>query len=96
MSDARNLGETALRRLNFKCVVNPLRRSCVSDARNLAKLRYAVCVVMGCNPLRRSCVSDARNLGETALRGVRGQPSAEIVRVECVKCTLCHWGIGMH
>ena len=64
---------------------------------------------------------DARNLGETALRGVRGQPSAEIVRVgcakprrncvtrcawstlcaeivrvECVKCTLCHWGIGMH
>ena len=40
-------------------------------------------------------MSDARNLGETALRGVRGQPSAEIVRVECVKCTLCHWGIGM-
>ena len=49
------------------------------------------CVV---NPLG-SCVSDARNLGETALRAVRGQPSAEIVRVECVKSTLCHWGIGM-
>ena len=30
-------------------------------------------------------MSDARNLGETALRGVRGQPSAEIVRVGCAK-----------
>ena len=48
------------------------------------------------NPLRRSCVSDARNLGETAIVRERGQPSAEIVRVECVKCRLCHWGIGMH
>ena len=26
-------------------------------------------------------MSDARNLGETAIRGLRGQPSAEIVRV---------------
>ena len=38
-------------------------------------------------------MSDARNLGETAFVRERGQPSAEIVRVECVKCTLCHWGI---
>ena len=41
-------------------------------------------------------MSDARNLGETALRGVRGQPSAEIVRVGCAKprrncVTRCAW-----
>ena len=39
-------------------------------------------------------MSDARSLGQTALRGERGQPFAEIGRVECVKCTLCqlgHW-----
>ena len=30
-------------------------------------------------------MSDARNLGETAFGGVRGQPSAEIVRVGCAK-----------
>ena len=35
------------------------------------------------NPLRRSCVSSARNAGESA---IPGQPSAEIVRVECAKC----------
>ena len=38
------------------------------------------------NPLRRSCVSSARNAGESAIGAVRGQPSAEIVRVECAKC----------
>ena len=38
------------------------------------------------NPLRRSCVSNARNAGESAIRICRGQPSAEIVRVECAKC----------
>ena len=38
-------------------------------------------------------MSDARNVGETAFGGVRGQPSAEIVRVECVKCMLCHWAL---
>ena len=38
------------------------------------------------NPLRRSCVSSARNAGESAICLCRGQPSAEIVRVECVKC----------
>ena len=41
-------------------------------------------------------MSDARNLGETALRGVRGQPSAEIARVGCAKpgrncVTRCAW-----
>ena len=38
------------------------------------------------NPLRRSCVSSARNAGESAIWFCRGQPSAEIVRVECAKC----------
>ena len=38
------------------------------------------------NPLRRSCVSSARNAGESAICPARGQPSAEIVRVECAKC----------
>ena len=37
------------------------------------------------NPLRRSCVSSARNSGESAICVCRGQPSAEIVRVECAK-----------
>ena len=30
-------------------------------------------------------MSDARNLGETAFVRLRGQPSAEIVRVGCAK-----------
>ena len=38
------------------------------------------------DPLRRSCVSSARNAGESAIRRVPAQPSAEIVRVECAKC----------
>ena len=38
------------------------------------------------NPLRRSCVSSVRNAGESAICPGRGQPSAEIVRVECAKC----------
>ena len=40
-----------------------------------------------CNPLRRSCVWSARNAGESAICPVRAQPSAEIVRVECAKCS---------
>ena len=47
-----------------------------------ARVRFAGCP---CNPLRRSCVSSARNAGESAICPVRAQPSAEIVRVECVK-----------
>ena len=38
------------------------------------------------NPLRRSCPSCARNAGESAIWPVPGQPSAEIMRVECAKC----------
>ena len=40
------------------------------------------------NPLRRSCASRARNAGESAFWPGRGQPSAEIVRVEGAKCVL--------
>ena len=48
-----------------------------------ARVRCAGCPR---NPLRRSCVSSARNAGESAIRPVRAQPSAEIVRVERAKC----------
>ena len=48
-----------------------------------ARVRFAGCPR---NPLRRSCVSSARNAGESAIRRVPAQPSAEIVRVECAKC----------
>ena len=48
-----------------------------------ARVRFAGCPR---NPLRRSCVSSARNAGESAMRRVPVQPSAEIVRVECAKC----------
>ena len=111
---------------------NPLRRSCMSSARNadesaicpvraqpsaeIARVECAKCRrecdspgaratlcgdracrvremqarvrFAGCprNPLRRSCVSSARNAGESAIRRVPAQPSAEIVRVECAKC----------
>ena len=47
-----------------------------------ARARFATCAR---NPLRRSCVSSARNAGESAIRPVRAQPSAEIVRVERAK-----------
>ena len=65
------------------CARNPLRRSCVSSARNEARVRFAGGAR---NPLRRSCVSSARNAGESAIRRLCAQPSAEIVRVECAKC----------
>ena len=48
-----------------------------------ARVRLARCAR---NPLRRSCVSSARNAGESAIRRLRAQPSAETVRVECAKC----------
>ena len=48
-----------------------------------ARVRFVRCAR---NPLRRSCVSSARNAGESAIRPVCAQPSAEIVRVECAKC----------
>ena len=116
-----------------RCARNPLRRSCVSNARNagesaicpvcaqpsaeivrvecakcrrecdLPGVRATLCGDRACrvremqarvrfagcprNPLRRSCVSSARNAGESAICRLRAQPSAEIVRVECAKCT---------
>ena len=48
-----------------------------------ARVRFAGCAR---NPLRRSCASSARNAGESAIRRLRAQPSAEIVRVKCAKC----------
>ena len=48
-----------------------------------ARVRFVRCAR---NPLRRSGVSSARNAGESAIRRLRAQPSAEIVRVECAKC----------
>ena len=63
---------------------NPLRRSCVSSARNAGE--SAICRLRARNPLRRSCVSSARNAGESAMCRVPVRPSAEIVRVECAKC----------
>ena len=68
--------------VNRKC--NPLRRSCVSSARNAqVRVRFVPCAR---DPLRRSCVSSARNAGESAIRPMCARPSAEIVRVECAKC----------
>ena len=45
------------------------------------KLSFLRCV---CNPLQRLCVSSARSAGEIAFLGERGQPFAEIVRVQGV------------
>ena len=74
-----------------RCARNPLRRSCVSSARNAcrvremqARVRFVRCAR---NPLRRSCASSARNADESAICPVPAQPSAEIVRVECAKCS---------
>ena len=61
---------------------NPLRRSCVSSARNAGE--SAICRLPR-NSLRRSCVSSARNAGESAICRLPAQPSAEIVRVEGAK-----------
>ena len=65
------------------CPRNPLRRSCVSSARNAGE--SAICrlpaqpsaeiVRVECAKCRRECV-----------RRLPAQPSAEIVRVECAKC----------
>ena len=63
---------------------NALRRSCVSRARNAGESAFWPPVRR--NPLRRSCVSRARYAGESAFWLGRGQPSAEIVRVEGAKC----------
>ena len=66
-----------------RCARDPLRRSCVSSARNAGESAIRRCAR---DPLRRSCVSSARNAGESAICEITAQPSAEIVRVECAKC----------
>ena len=58
---------------------------CGDRACRVREMQARVRFVAG-NPLRRSCVSSARNAGESAIWFCRGQPSAEIVRVECAKC----------
>ena len=58
-----------------------------------ARVRFAGCAR---NPLRRSCVSSARNAGESAIRPMCARPSAEIVRVECVKCRRERDSSGVH
>ena len=70
------------------CARNPLRRSCVSSARNAGE--SAICPVRA-QP-SAEIVRVARNAGESAICPVRAQPSAEIVRVECAKCRReCDW-----
>ena len=49
-----------------------------------ARARFVPCAR---DPLRRSCASSARNAGESTIRPVCARPSAEIVRVECAKCS---------
>ena len=104
VSNARNAGESAIRRLRaqpsaeiVRVECAKCRRECDSPAARAtlcgdracrvremqARVRFAGCAR---NPLRRSCVSSARNAGESAIRRVCAQPSAEIVRVECAKC----------
>ena len=56
----------------------------MSSARKQARVRFGRCAR---NPLRRSCVSSERNAGESAIWPVPAQPSAEIVRIECAKCS---------
>ena len=60
---------------------------CGDRACRLREMQARVRLVpVASNPLRRSCASDARNAGESAICPGRGQPSAEIVRVEGAKC----------
>ena len=67
---------------------NPLRRSCVSSARNAGE--SAICLV--CVQPSAEIVSSARNASESAMCPVPAQPSAEIVRVVCAKCRReCDW-----
>ena len=104
VSSARNAGESAMcpvraqpsaeivRVACAKCrrecdLSGPRATVCGDRARRVsemqARVRFAGCAR---NPLRRSCVSSARNAGESAIRRVPAQPSAEIVRIECAKC----------
>ena len=68
-----------------------LTRSCATlcgdRARRMREMQARVRFVpVAGNPLRRSCAPSARNAGESAICPGRGQPSAEIARVERAKC----------
>ena len=66
----------------------PRATLCGDPARRASEMQVRVRFVRRArNPLRRSCVSSARNAGESAICPLRAQPSAEIVRVECAKCS---------
>ena len=82
VSSARNAGESAICPVRTQPSAEIVRVECrVREMQ--ARVRFAGCAR---NPLRRSRVSSARNAGESAIRRVPAQPSAEIVRVECAKC----------
>ena len=92
VSSARNAGESAICPVPAQPSAEIVR---VERAKIMqARVRFVPCAR---NPLRRSCVSNplwrscasrARNAGESAFWIWRGQPSAEIVRVEGAKCRL--------
>ena len=104
VSSARNAGESAICRARAQPSAEIVRVECAKCRRecDLPGVRATLCGDHACrvretqarvrfagcarNPLRRSCVSSARNAGESAIRRVRAQPSAEIVRVERAKC----------
>ena len=52
------------------CARNPLRRSCVSSARNAGESAIGS---VHAHPLRRSCVSSVRNAGESATGSARAR-----------------------
>ena len=104
VSSARNAGESAICPVRAQPSAEIVRVECAKWRRecDLPAARATLCGDRACrvremqarvrfagcphNPLRRSCVSSARNAGESAIRRVPAQPSAEIVRVECAKC----------
>ena len=104
VSSARNAGESAMCRVPAQPSAEIVRVECAKCRRecDLSGPRATLCGDRACrmremqarvrfagcprNPLRRSRVSSARNAGESAIRRVPAQPSAEIVRVECAKC----------
>ena len=104
VSSARNAGESAICPVRAQPSAEIVRVECAKCRRecDLPAARATLCgdrarrvramqarvrfVRSARNPLRRSCVSSARNAGERASCRLRAQPSAEIVRVECLKC----------
>ena len=103
VSSARNAGESAARRLRAQPSAEIVRVECAKcrRERRAPAARTTLCGDRACrvremqvrapragcprNPLRRSCESSARNAGESAVREITAQPSAEIGRVECAK-----------